>query len=80
MQLELSGTNVPATAVKPMETLIEFYQPRKSKPDWEWKSLFSTKPVTYETASSEVEIIAALNDMFEQIMIKEQALLASLKK
>ena len=80
LQLELSGTNVPATAVKPMETLIEFYQPRKSKPDWEWKSLFSTKPVTYETASSEVEIIAALNDMFEQIMIKEQALLASLKK
>ena len=70
----LNGVNIPAGAVKPMETLINFYQPRKSKPDWEWKTLCSAKAVTYDTASSEADIIAALNEMFEQMMIKEQEL------
>ncbi len=74
LQLMLSGVNIPAGAVKPMETLIDFYQPRKSKPDWEWKTLCSAKAVTYDTASSEADIIAALNEMFEQMMIKEQEL------
>ena len=34
----------------------------------------SAKAVTYDTASSEADIIAALNEMFEQMMIKEQEL------
>ena len=75
----LSGVNVPAAAIKPMEALIDFYQPRKSKPDWEWKTLLSAKTVTYATATTEDDIITALNEMFEQMMLKEQALLASLQ-
>lgn len=76
--LSISSKNAPAELKAEFEKLIDFYKPRRSKSDWEWKRLYSTPTADYNSNTTKEQIWSQLDKMLAEVLEVEKALAISM--
>lgn len=76
--LSISSKNAPAELMDEFEKLIDFYRPRRSKPDWEWKRLYSTTTADYSSNTTKEQIWSQLDKMLAEVLQVEKDLASSM--
>lgn len=76
--ISFSNKNAPESCIKTFERIMEVSGLKPRKVDWQWWSIFSTKPFKYSSLTTEEEIYAALDAQFREVRGKVSSLLKKL--
>ena len=77
MFLSISSTNAPKPLMDEFNKLIEFYKPRRTNSDWEWKRIHSTDAVHYSDDITKEQIFAQLDKMLSEMLALEAELIVT---
>ena len=78
--IELSNKNAPGSIREAFQHIFNYCGSYPGKDNWEWKTLWPTKAVSYEFLPDEASVYNLLNQQFETIMNQEEMLLSKLQK